>query len=157
MSPIPYYKLHDGRREDDRKVAKHTIKYLSHLRRPDPRFMQAIIRDASPRVIKGLGNLAYNMKHNEGIKLKPHERRFLSRHRAPLDLLANPKYSIRTKQLLLSDRHPSQQRGGALPLIPILAAALPFLIKKGLAIAGSAILGGVATGVANKLTAPSNE
>lgn len=138
--PHPYAELYNGKKRNKNNV-KAVFKFLAAWKN-DPKMTAHILRHAPPRVIKGLANLAYNMKHNPDISLSRHQKLFCRRNRKVIDLLSNPYTTVERKRRSLT-----AQRGGALPLL----LAIPPLIAAGLKFLGPPILGAVASGIATRL------
>lgn len=139
---VPYVGLYNAKarkryKDNARRAAKHTLKFMGDWS-GDPHTTASIVRSAPPEVIKGISNTALNILHNPDIRLTPAQKRIFRKYRATIALLASRKHSLRRKR-----QHLLTQEGGA---FPILGALLPFLIKTGITLLGSSILGKALSG-----------
>jgi hypothetical protein len=119
----PYVRLYDGR-----KAAKRIVKFLAEWK-DDPVTTQRVLRRAPDSVIKGIANLALNIEQNPDIELTSSQRSLFRKHRDIISHHTSPHVSISSKRARLTT-----QRGGVLPFLPL-------LLKAGIGLLGSGILG----------------
>ncbi len=136
---LPYVSLNGKRKNDEenKRAARRTIKFIGEWN-DDPQTTASIVRRAPDAVIKGISNTALNILRNPDIELSPRQKQVFSKYRDTISLLASRKQSLRRKR-----QHLLTQEGGAFPLI---GALLPFLIKTGISLLGSSILGKALSG-----------
>ena len=98
-------------------------KYVGHLQAlsgSSPRMCKAIVKTADPGLVKCLCECALNVIKGT-VPITQHQKRRLARRKTDLRNLVKSKTSAKTKKRIL-------QKGGILPLIPLIAkAALPII------------------------------
>lgn len=104
------------RSKNDVAVTKRTLKYLSVCR--DPRALSATIRSSPDSVIRSICDAALNAQSGD-VTLAPKQKRLFRKYRPAFAKLVNPKIGVKSKRTFLV-----RQRGGALPIIPILLSAV---------------------------------
>ena len=142
-------KGHGGRKKKQRyrkksskkvQVKRQFRRAMKHLQRMNPVKQRTAVVGASNKFIRDMTGFLSKIR-SKGDLVKPSHRKILRRHRKKLKKLVNPKTSIATKRLILS------QKGGIAPaLIPVIVA----LIGAGGGVAASAAGGAAHAAIMKK-------
>ena len=103
-------------------VVKRALPLLKTLAEAKPKFKKAIIKNASPDLMKAVSEIALNMLKGI-IKLTPQQKQRLSRYKKEFRSLAKKSVSVNKKRKLLV------QKGGGAALGLLLPLALSFLAR----------------------------
>lgn len=101
---------------DGEKISKHYLKFLSVCNNPN--ILSSVLRTAPDNVIKRICDAALNAAKGE-IPIDDHKKKLFGRNRKIFSQLIDRSIPIKRKRNLLAN-----QRGGALPLIPILLSTV---------------------------------
>ena len=122
------------------QVKKQFKNAMKHLQRMNPLKQRTAVVGASNKFIRDISGFLSKVR-TKGDLVKPSHRKILRRHSKKLKKLVNPKTSIATKRLILS------QKGGIAPaLIPVIVA----LIGAGGGVAASAAGGAAHAAIMKK-------
>ena len=114
----------EKRRQQKRKnQIKRTIKFLASG--PDINVVRAAIEKAPAGVIRGVCNAAVNARQGE-VQIPAHLKPLFRQYSKHIDTLIDRRHPVEFKrQLLITFRGGSGQKGGALPIVvPLLATVL---------------------------------
>jgi len=102
-----------------RKRIKHAVKWLADGQ--DPTIVRSYISKSAPdEVIKAISNAALNLKHGP-VQLPPKRKALFRRYNKAIEKLIDAGQPIAAKRRLILQR---KQKGGFLPILPILAPIL---------------------------------
>jgi hypothetical protein len=105
-----------GKRKNNVKVIKRTVKYLSVA--PDTSIVKSILQRAPDGVIRAISNAALNARSGE-VHVPPHLRSVFRKHHRNFDILTDRRRPINQKRRVLV------QKGGVLPIVaPLIATVL---------------------------------
>jgi len=112
------YRRHPGP-QSRRKPIKHAIKWLADGQ--DPVIVRSYIAKGAPdEVIKAISNAALNLKHGP-VRLPPKRKTLFRKYNKAIEKLIDARLPIASKRRLILQR---KQKGGILPILPILAPLL---------------------------------
>jgi len=118
VSGARVYRRHPGP-ESRRKLIKHAIKWLADGQ--DPVIVRSYIAKGAPdEVIKAISNAALNLKHGP-VRLPPKRRALFRKYNKAIEKLIDARQPVANKRRLILQR---KQKGGLLPILPILAPIL---------------------------------
>ena len=116
-------KRRQQKRRNQTKQIKQTIKFLASG--PDINVVRATLEKAHVGVIRGVCNAAVNARQGE-VQIPAHLKPLFRQYSKHIDTLIDRQHPVEFKrQLLITARSGSGQKGGALPIVvPLLATVL---------------------------------
>ncbi len=106
-----------AKKNQSQQLLKRTIKYLAVCQK-HPKQIHSILKQSPDNVVKSICNAAVNA-YRGNIALSPKAKKQFHNKRKIFELLTNKNIPLRVKR-----RNLLNQKGGALPLIPILLSTI---------------------------------